>query len=142
MNLKKKIVFIDGKCLLCQSSVLFILKRDYKSRFVFVPLESSLAKQLLQNNNNLIDSAESIILWESGKIHKYSTAALRIFKNLNCLWPLLYILIIVPPFVRDKIYILIAKNRYYWFGKSDICMIPPREWMDRFPISISELDIQ
>jgi predicted DCC family thiol-disulfide oxidoreductase YuxK len=40
-------VIFDGVCHLCQGAVQFIIKRDPQARFVFTPLQSELAQQLL-----------------------------------------------------------------------------------------------
>jgi len=53
-----------------------------------------------------------------------STAALMISKNLKSIVKLLYPLIILPKPIRDFFYDLIAKNRYKFFGKRDVCRIP------------------
>ena len=71
-------------------------------------------------------------LIENSKFYTESSAALRIAKRLNGLWPLLYIFIIVPKFIRNSVYKFIAKNRYKWFGKKDSCMVPTKELKERF----------
>jgi len=60
------------------------------------------------------------------------TAALKIANNLNGFIKILYIFIIIPKPLRDYIYDFIAKNRYKWFGKKSSCMIPTKEFSDRF----------
>lgn len=75
---------------------------------------------------------ESVILIENGRTYDRSSAALRIAKKLNGLWPLLYIFIIVPKPIRDAVYNLIGRNRYKWFGKTEACMIPTPEVRSRF----------
>lgn len=76
--------------------------------------------------------ADSIVLIMDDHIYLRSTAALRIAKHLSGLWPLLYVLIIIPAGVRDGFYNLIARNRYKWFGKQEQCMIPDIELKSRF----------
>jgi predicted DCC family thiol-disulfide oxidoreductase YuxK len=51
---------------------------------------------------------------------------------MNGLWPLLYAFIIVPPFIRDVVYRIIAKNRYKWWGEKESCMIPTPEVRKKF----------
>jgi predicted DCC family thiol-disulfide oxidoreductase YuxK len=99
--------------------------------FQFAPLQGVMAKQLLPPLHE--SGLNSVILWEEGKISYRSTAALRIVKNLTGAWPLLYVLIIVPAFIRDSVYNWIAKNRYKWWGKSSECLVPKPEWKERFP---------
>jgi predicted DCC family thiol-disulfide oxidoreductase YuxK len=66
-------------------------------------------------------SFSSFILVENGKLYFKSTAALKVVKKLNGPLKLLYFFIIVPPFIRNFIYDIVARNRYKWFGKSDVC---------------------
>lgn len=42
------------------------------------------------------------------------------------------ILLFVPKFIRDFVYYIISKNRYLLFGKSDHCIIPTREYLEKF----------
>ncbi len=132
----RRIVFFDGYCLLCQASVQFIIHRDPAGHFQFSPLQEDLAKNLLPPMNE--SEVNSVILWEEGKISYRSTAALRIVKRLTGVWPVLYVFIIVPVFMRDTIYNWLAKNRYKWWGKSTECLIPRPEWKERFPV-LSEI---
>ena len=127
----RRIVFFDGYCLLCQASVQFIIQRDPSGLFQFAPLQEELANKLLAPLPE--SGVSSVILWEEGKISYRSTAALRIVKKLRGVWPLLYVLTIVPVFIRDGIYNWVAKNRYKWWGKSSKCLIPKPEWKERFP---------
>jgi predicted DCC family thiol-disulfide oxidoreductase YuxK len=48
------------------------------------------------------------------------------------LWKLFYVFILVPAFIRDFLYDIIAKNRYRWFGKRDVCRIPTPEEKNKF----------
>lgn len=136
----RRIVFFDGVCNLCQHSVQFILPRDPGGNFLFASLQEGLANQLIPDVITSANGQGSIILWEEGKVSYRSTAVLRIAKKLSGLWPLLYVFILVPPFIRDGVYHLIAKNRYRWWGKTDTCMVPSKEWVKRFPASIEELE--
>lgn len=127
-----KIIFFDGLCNLCQHSVQFILTHDKKSVFSFLSLQSKMAEQLLEENNTDPSGWNSFILMEGGMIYTRSTAALRVARQLSGIWPLLYVFIIVPPFLRDSIYDWIARNRYRWFGKKESCWMPREEWKRRF----------
>jgi predicted DCC family thiol-disulfide oxidoreductase YuxK len=126
------IILFDGICNLCNSTVSFLIKRDKKSVIQFAALQSEPAKKLLEQFNLPTHSFNSLILIEKGVVYTQSTAALKICKHLNGLWPLLYGLIIVPKLIRNGCYQLIAKNRYRWFGKQEKCMLPSPEVSDRF----------
>jgi len=126
-----KIVFFDGFCNLCSSSVLFIIKRDSKAQFKFFSLQS-LDLREIKSKYHVAALPDSLLLIDRNRLFVKSSAALRIAKNLDGVWPLFYGFIIVPAPIRDWMYDLIAKNRYKWFGKRNSCMIPTAELEARF----------
>jgi predicted DCC family thiol-disulfide oxidoreductase YuxK len=126
------IIFFDGVCNLCTSSVQFIIKRDKKDLFRFAALQSDQAIHYLQPYTINPDSLDTIILLENGTIYKRSTAALRIAKRLSGAWPLLYGFIIIPEPIRDYVYRQIAKRRYRIWGREESCMVPTPELKARF----------
>nr|WP_106782642.1 thiol-disulfide oxidoreductase DCC family protein [Lysinibacillus timonensis] len=128
---KQSIIFFDGECNFCNSSVQFIIKRDHKGHFRFTSLQSSIAQALL-SNYPITAQLDSIILIEKGQLYTESTAVLRICKQLDGLWKGLYILIVIPKPIRNFFYRLFAKHRYRFFGKQNICMIPTPDIRQRF----------
>ena len=133
MNLKEDpVILFDGVCNLCNSAINFIIRHDKQARFHFAPLQGVTAKQVHPYDPESSHAPDSIILIENGKYFHRSTAVLRIARKLSG-WPsLLYGFIIVPPFIRDWVYNLVAKKRYRWFGQRDQCMIPTPDLMNRF----------
>jgi predicted DCC family thiol-disulfide oxidoreductase YuxK len=127
-----KLVLFDGVCNLCNSSIQFIIKHDRAAKFKFAPLQSPLADQHLADLKVGNTPISSIIYIENDEVYQKSTAALKIAKHLDGAWPLLYAFMIVPKFIRDRVYDLIAKNRYKWFGKTEACWIPTPELKARF----------
>ncbi|QES90355.1 thiol-disulfide oxidoreductase DCC family protein [Rhizosphaericola mali] len=125
----RNIVFFDGVCNLCSGAVQFLLKRDKKEFFKYSSLQSEFARKNLPEN---LTNMQSIVYQENGQLYTQSTAVLKIMKHLNGIWPILYILILIPKFIRDFIYDYIAKNRYKWFGKKATCMIPNKRYISRF----------
>ncbi|MFI5196496.1 MAG: thiol-disulfide oxidoreductase DCC family protein [Chitinophagales bacterium] len=129
----RPVLFFDGQCNLCNSSVQFIIRHDKKKLFLFVPLQSGPGREALQNVQKQDESVPaSAILYYNGKYFVRSAAALYVFKLLGGLWSLLFVGIIVPRFLRDKVYGIISRNRYKWFGKRNECMTPAPDQMDRF----------
>jgi predicted DCC family thiol-disulfide oxidoreductase YuxK len=126
------IVLFDGVCNLCDQSVQFIIQRDPKQHFKFAPLQSDLAKDLLQRHDLNPKDLERVVLIENGKAYTHSTASLRVVRHLSGAWPLLYVFILVPRFIRNAVYRWVARNRYRWFGKKDACMMPTPENRARF----------
>ena len=129
----EQIVLFDGVCNLCNSSVNFIVDRDPKVRFKFAALQSEKGQELLSQILRANESSfDSIVLISNNSVYIKSSAALRIARHLNGLWPILYSFMIIPKPLRDFVYDFIAKNRYKWFGKSDVCRIPTPDLQSRF----------
>ncbi|SEM90722.1 thiol-disulfide oxidoreductase DCC family protein [Paenibacillus sp. OK076] len=126
------IVLVDGVCHFCQGLTKWIIKRDPEGKYHFASLQSDVAKQLLEKGNLSTDSMDTFVLIEDGKYYTRSTAALRLAKGLKFPYPLLYVLIIVPKFIRNAIYNMVARNRYRWFGQDEVCMLPTPDIKDRF----------
>ncbi|WP_111597362.1 thiol-disulfide oxidoreductase DCC family protein [Chitinophaga skermanii] len=127
------IILFDGVCNLCNSSVLFVLKRDPRNRFRFAALQSDIGQQLIAQHLPTGEVLpDSIVLIEGGRLYVKSTAALKIARKLPGAWPLLYGFMIFPRFIRDAVYSFIAKNRYRWFGKKDACMVPTPALKSKF----------
>ena len=126
-----KIIFFDGECNVCDKSVQFIIKRDPKGYFKFASIQSDIGKKILKQFK-VPTNINSFIFIDNEKCYYKSSAALRISKNLNGLWKLLYFLLVVPRPIRDFFYGILANNRYKWFGKKDICILPSPEIRKRF----------
>jgi len=126
------IILFDGVCNLCSGAVQFVIKHDPTSNFLFASLQSPAGQKLLQQFDIPADSFNSFVLLQNNIAYTQSTAALKVAKQLNGGWKLLYGFIIVPPFIRDAVYRLISNNRYKWFGKLDECMLPTPALQARF----------
>ena len=126
------VIYFDGECNLCSGAVQFILRRDKQERFRFASLQGQSGQAFLSANKIPGEQYDTVILQEGEKIYTRSTAALRVCKYLNGLWPLVYLFIIIPSFIRDGIYNFISRNRFAWFGKRESCWLPEPKWMNRF----------
>ncbi len=128
------ILLFDGVCNLCNDSVNFIIDHDRSGRFRFAALQEPLGQALLEELQLPKEQLESIVFICKGKAYRYSRAALEAARRLDGLWKLLYVFIIVPPFIRNAVYKFIARKRYVWFGKQAVCRLPSPELKGRFLI--------
>jgi len=134
MNTDNPVILFDGVCNFCNGAVNFVLKRDRKKVFRFAALQSEAARQLLAKHGWPVNDLQSFLLIENGKLYHRSTAALRVCRYLNGLWPICRVFLIVPRFIRDGLYNWIARNRYPWFGRKETCRIPTVEERERFNV--------
>ena len=126
------VVLFDGVCNLCNGSVLFVIARDPSARFRFAALDSEAARRLLRECGVSSALPDSVALIEGCTVYTRSSAALRVARRLRFPWPLIYGLIMVPRPLRDAVYDWIARHRYRWFGKREVCMVPTPELRSRF----------
>lgn len=122
----------DGVCNLCNGTVRFIIKRDPMARFKFASLQSDQGQLLLKQFDFPADQFNFIIYIRDGKCFIKSTALLQILKDLGGKWKLFYGIIVIPGFIRDFFYNIIAKRRYQLFGRQEKCMIPTPNIKRRF----------
>jgi predicted DCC family thiol-disulfide oxidoreductase YuxK len=124
MVLLENILIYDGYCNLCGAIVRFVKRHDRRSLFEFVPQQSVRGRELIASAGlNPLDIG-TVILVSKSVYYVRSDAALRVFRLLGGGWVLLYGFIIIPRFIRDGIYRLIARTRYRLFGRSTTCYVP------------------
>jgi predicted DCC family thiol-disulfide oxidoreductase YuxK len=117
----KSIILFDGLCKLCNKSIKFIINRDNKSYFKFIAIESSDGQKLIAQFKLDIPNNDSLILIDDNTVRYRTEAILFILFRLHYFYYLLGGLLIIPSFIRDFFYNLVAKNRYRVFGKETSC---------------------
>jgi len=128
----KPLLLFDGVCNLCNGAVNFIIDRDHLQRFVFASLQSKLGQQIAEKYNFPENDFKSMVLIKENQVFLKSDAALEISRDLSGGWRLLYGFKIIPKFLRNYIYDIIAANRYKWFGREDQCRVPSVDIQNRF----------
>ena len=126
------VVLFDGVCNLCNGFVTFVIARDPRARVRFAPLSSDAAARVLREAGVSRPIPDTMVLVEDGTAYFRSDAPLRIARRLRFPWPLAYGLIVVPRFIRDRVYDGIAARRYRWFGRRGACLIPTPDMRRRF----------
>lgn len=122
-NTGKHIILYDGFCELCARSIRFVIKRDTKRLFSYIPIQSDEGKELLKRYNIEHVSDNTFVYIEDGVFYLKSTAALMVCIQIKSLkW--LSIFLIIPVCFRDFVYRVVAKYRYKWFGKNEVCYLP------------------
>jgi predicted DCC family thiol-disulfide oxidoreductase YuxK len=131
------VIFFDGVCGLCNHLVLFVLKRDKKKIFRYSPLQSKYALDVLPKYGGDPKSLNTFyLLKEPDSEHpillKKSAAACYVLSELGGFWKLISYGRFFPRLIRDLVYDCVAKTRYRFFGKKEVCMLPEPGWSDRF----------
>jgi len=132
MNSHGPILLFDGICKLCNRLVIFVIRRDKDAKIKFTPLQSASGMSLLKKTGLSVHDINSIVFIEGENLFLKSSAVLHIFKALGGGWRLFYGFIIIPKFIRDFLYNIVARHRYRIFGKRETCMIPSPDIEKRF----------
>ena len=125
------ILLFDGVCNYCNRWVNFIIRHDEKKKFRFAALQSETGKKILKQYN-ISEKEESVVLIYLDKVYLKSSAGLHILYHLGGIYSLAFVFIIIPAYIRDFYYDIIARNRYKWWGKRNECMIPTQDVKERF----------
>ncbi len=132
------LVLYDPACRLCRAAVRFIIDRDPRRRFVFAALDSEIGRSEIEAAAFEDDPQGSIVLITPlppavrRRYYRRSGAALRIARGLRFPWPMLAVFLVVPAFLRDPLYQLVARYRYRFFGKVATTGLPVPSAVDRF----------
>ena len=118
------IVFFDGVCNLCNSTVDFLIRNDRKKKLRYAPLQGSTAQQIIPSS---LADLSSIVYYRQGKVFTESAAVLRIVYDMGSVFKLAVIFRIVPTAIANMVYAFVAKRRYKWFGKKATCRMPSLE---------------
>ena len=119
----KIIILFDGECAMCNNYILFVAKNDSDDNFRFLSIQNKKIIELKKTHAIDEDNISSICIIDNNKIKRKSKAILKIVSKLKFPYNLLIVLYVIPSFIRDIIYDLVAKNRYKIFGKVDECSI-------------------
>lgn len=129
---EQKIILFDGVCNFCNFWVNFIIDHDKKNNFKFAALQSESGQEITKKFNLPQKDFDSFILISQNKVFKKSAAAFEILKYLDSWIKIIYPIKFLPIAFSDLFYDLIAKNRYMFFGRKDVCRIPSKEDLNRF----------
>lgn len=130
-KLEHPIVFFDGVCAMCNRFVDVILRADKCGTFRFAPLQGETARRELEELPPDAGGWSMVYLDERG-LHDQSDASLEVYRRLGGVWWFLSVVRLVPRWLRNPVYRMIARNRYRWFGRRDSCRVPTEQERRRF----------
>lgn len=126
------LVLFDGVCNFCSASVQFIIRRDRRKLYRFVPIQSPLGRRLYSAAGLDPDRMQTIMLLKEGRSFVRSDAAIEIARGFGGIWRMVVVFRCLPAPLRDWVYSFIAVRRYRWFGSKPVCEIPAPEVRERF----------
>ena len=115
------IIVFDGYCVLCNKYVRWISKRNPSKNIYFTNFNSVFIKEKYPN---LKLGNTVFVIKNNGEVLTKSQAIKYCLKYVKLNYFFKTIIKLSPNFLLDIFYRLIAKNRYFLFGKLDVCSIP------------------
>lgn len=118
----KRILFFDGVCGLCSSLVDFALPKFREGQIYFAPLQGPTAREMLSTQDL---GLEYVVYYRDKKIYRKTEAVAYLLGDIGGIYkPISIMLHILPSFITDYFYTLVAKYRYRIFGKTETCRLP------------------
>ena len=131
------LILYDGVCGLCDRLVRFVLERDRRCVFNFASLQSDTGRNLVERFGANPDEVSSFFVvadyrGDPGRMFSKSRAAMFVARELGWPWKAAAVMGVLPAAIRDRVYDLIARNRYRIFGRVEQCQFPRPEFRRRF----------
>lgn len=125
------IILFDAECILCSANAQFVLTQDHKKRFRLASMQGEVGSAIYRRFGIDPANPDTMIVVHGDSMQRDSDAVLSIYAGLGWPWKAFSIFRLVPRFIRDPLYRMIARNRYRIFGKRDSCWLPAPEFRDR-----------
>lgn len=131
LDASKYYLLYDGDCGLCNRWVQWVLKHDEKDQFRFMALQSEYGQQFLKERGLPLKDFDSLYLWKPQEFYlKKSDAVIKIGSVLGGKFQGLSVGKIIPQWVRNKLYDMVAKRRMNLMSPS--CYLPTPEERQKF----------
>jgi predicted DCC family thiol-disulfide oxidoreductase YuxK len=132
MTFSGPLLLFDGVCNLCNSSVRFVIRYDRKKIIKFTPLQSDQGRSIGHKLGLETNQLQSIIYQKDGRYFQKSRAVIEVLSDMGGVWPFARMFLIIPTKLADWMYEQVARKRYKWFGKKNVCMVPSPDIQKRF----------
>lgn len=131
------LVLYDGVCALCNGIVKFLVARDRGDRFRFLALQSELGREVVRARGGDPDEISTLyVITAPGRageqVYVRGRAGIRAVTAAGGGWRLLNLLRILPTFLLDLGYRMVASRRYRIAGRLEACPVPPAEHRHKF----------
>jgi predicted DCC family thiol-disulfide oxidoreductase YuxK len=115
----------------------FVIRRDQRGKFLYAPLQSQFARQVLSGYDkdpSDLDTLYVVVHPHTGSevLLARADAVFFILNEIGGGWRFAAWLGILPKIVLNFGYGLVARNRYRAFGKYDACLMPEPEERAKF----------
>ena len=132
LNSAPYVLVFDGECVLCSNFFRFVVKHDRAQQVRFVLAQSELGRQLYQALGLPCDSFETNLVLRHGQVFTKADGFAVLLDGFGGAWRLAQVIRLLPHWLKNPLYSLIARNRYRLFGRYDRCMLPNPALRHRF----------
>lgn len=123
MELKNGILLFDGFCVLCSYFVRKLVKR-YGKRLELIPAQTEQGAFILKSNGLPVVMPNEVLLITGNGVFSGMDAIIILMRNGAGWWRFLGALLsLLPNRISSWLYRLVARNRYWWFGKRKTCYL-------------------
>lgn len=127
------VLLYDGVCGLCNRLVQFVLRRDRRARFRFASLQSDYAARVLNPHGLDPHDLNTLYVLNGERLITRADAVIFILRELGGPWRAAGTALgIFPKPLRDWGYGVVARHRYGVFGKYEACLLPEKQFQNRF----------
>ena len=126
------IVVFDAHCLLCSGSVQFLIRQDHQRQLRFASIQTPTGRALLDRAGIDTLAPDTFLLVDGERAFTQSAAIFRVLHVLGWPWRLAWLAWVIPAPLRDAAYRSLARNRYRWFGRREMCWLPSADHAERF----------
>ena len=118
---------MDAHCGLCARGAKWIALNDRKGEFGIIPVQSETGRALLEYYGLDPDDPTTWLMVEEGVAYSDAVAVFRTAARLGGKWRFLGIFRIIPHGIMQRVYHVIARNRYRISRAKDWCDRPHLE---------------
>ena len=112
----RSLFIFDHHCVLCGGGVGFIMKHDRKGVSAFTSAQKERGEALCRHYG--IDWDETFLFLHKGRPYVKFDGYFAVARAMGGLWYIPTVFQIIPRFILDRVYNLVARNRYKWFGQT------------------------
>jgi predicted DCC family thiol-disulfide oxidoreductase YuxK len=133
----KPVLLYDGSCGFCAESVQLVLRHDRRGTLQFAALDGTFGREVLARHPEL-GQVDSVVWYDPGdgrssdRLLTRSAAALRVARYLGGPWRFASVAALVPRFLRDALYDLVARHRHSLVPGGPQCLVPTPDQRARF----------
>jgi predicted DCC family thiol-disulfide oxidoreductase YuxK len=128
----RPIIIFDGHCVLCSGWANFVLRHDHLGKYRLLAAQSRLGRALYLHWGLDPVNYQTNVLLADGIAWLKSEGSIRMLAGLGFPWCVAAGCRVLPLKIRDRLYELVARNRFRLFGRRKTCYVPTSEFRDRF----------